>query len=288
MSADYDVTGKDLLEINPADWLSFLGQPRPPERVRTIGAELSTIVRAADKVLWVDDPEPWILHIEFQTSWDGDLPERTFAYNALLRQRHKVPVVSVVILLRPAADGSAITGSIRTAAPFGTPWEFRYEVLRLWQLPSESILQGPLSLLPYAPLSQVDEMALPSIVERMKERIDQEANDSLATKLWDATFILMGLKYTEELSKDLLSGVKHMKDSVTYQAIRRDGLRDGLREGSEKEARKIVFLLGQERFGPPNATIAAAIDAINSVEALETLSTKLLRVSSWTELLNAD
>jgi hypothetical protein len=65
MATPFDAAAKDLIEMAPADWLAFLGQPRPPELVRVVDADLSaTVSTSTDKVIRVDDPEQWLLLIE--------------------------------------------------------------------------------------------------------------------------------------------------------------------------------------------------------------------------------
>ena len=114
MSEPYDVATKDLLELSPADWLTFLGQPAG-KSVRLVGAELSTVTTQADKVMLVEDVPPWILHLELQANRDISLPRRLLRYNALLVGRHGWPVSSVVVLLRPSADGANLTVRMATA-----------------------------------------------------------------------------------------------------------------------------------------------------------------------------
>jgi hypothetical protein len=67
-----------------------------------------------------------------------------------------------------------------------------------------------------------------------------------------------------------------MKESSTYQAI--------LEEGRIEEARRLLLLLGSDRFGPPDSGERAAIDAITSVERLEELVVRLLDASGWEKL----
>ena len=58
MGMPYDSSTKNLIELAPADWLAFLGQPRPPELVHVIDADLSaTASTATDKVIRVEDAE---------------------------------------------------------------------------------------------------------------------------------------------------------------------------------------------------------------------------------------
>ena len=72
-----------------------------------------------------------------------------------------------------------------------------------------------------------------------------------------------------------------MKESVTYQAI----LEEGEEKGALAKARKFVLRLGGSRFGPPEARVTAALEAITDVERLEELGERLLKVATWQELL---
>src|SRR5688572_8937514 len=102
--AVFDAVGKDLVEFSPVGWVTFLDCPRPADRVHVIDADLSaTVSTATDKVVRVDDPTPWLLMIELQANWDGDLPFDLLRRYALLRHRHRLPVACVVVLLRPSA-----------------------------------------------------------------------------------------------------------------------------------------------------------------------------------------
>jgi len=64
---------------------------------------------------------------------------------------------------------------------------FRYQVVRVWQLPVEVLLNGGLGILPLAPLSAVTEIELPSVIARMEQRLRQEATPEEFGTLWTAT-----------------------------------------------------------------------------------------------------
>ena len=121
----------------------------------------------------------------------------------------------------------------------------------------------------------------------MKERIAVKASPSVAKVLLAATFILIGLNYGEEAIKSLLTGVSEIRESVTYQAILREGEQKGEQIGSVNEARKIILMQRRLRFGLPNKAIEEALHEITEIENLEKLTTKRLRVTSWKELLDA-
>ena len=69
-----------------------------------IDSDLSTVTAEADKVFRVVGPEPYLVHIEMQSSADPTLPRRLLRYNVLLDYRHDIRVWSVAILLRPEAE----------------------------------------------------------------------------------------------------------------------------------------------------------------------------------------
>src|SRR5258708_29282700 len=134
MSKRFDAVLKHLPEDYPQDWAQLAGVKRPA-RVTVIDADLSTVTAAADKVLRIDEPDPWLLHFEFQASYDARLSQRLLQYNVLLHVRHSLPVRSVAILLSPKADGKAMTGHVQVRLPNGKAYhEFDYDVIRLWQL----------------------------------------------------------------------------------------------------------------------------------------------------------
>lgn len=163
--------------------------------------------------------------------------------------------------------------------------EFRYQVLRVWQRPAETFLAGGLGTIPLAPLSDVSQDALPSVIHRMEERFTGEAAPADAAKLWAATYILMGLRYSAEFTDQLFHGALTMEESTTYQAIIAKGRAEGRVEGQAAEARKILLRQGTKRFGSPDARTRSAIEAIADVDRLEQLTERLLDVSSWDELL---
>src|SRR5271157_4029118 len=156
--------------------------------------------------------------------------------------------------VRGCAEGPAMTGLLQHRWPDGLVYhEFRYNVVRTWERPADEILAGGLATLPLAPLARVKENELPAVVQAMRQRLDREATRSQAGTLWTATYVLMGLTYSDELVDRLLEGVQSMKESVTYQKILREGRAEGRvegrAEGRAEEARRILRRQGTRRFG---------------------------------------
>jgi predicted transposase YdaD len=278
----FDSTLKELEERKPRPWLSlWLGRPIPA--VQVINSDLSTITAEADKLFRVEGPRPWIIHNEFEASYKVDAPLKGLRYSVLARYRHGLPVQTIFILLRPEADGPAMSGKLEEELPDGTKYLlFEYTVVRVWELPVEQILAGDLVTLPLAPIARVSAEDLPGVVRRMDERIEQEATPSEAQVLRTAALILTGLRHPQETLKALFQGVRGMKESSAYQMI----LEEGREEGMIRGTRQTLLRQGRKRFGPPSPDVEAKLEAILALDQLQKVADRILDVSSWEELMS--
>lgn len=303
----FDATLKALVDLRPGDWLALLGVPTP-QHVEVVDTDLSTYSGVADKVLRVSDAEgEWIQHLEPQASPAPDIDDRVLAYQSLLRLRHRLPVDSVLILLRPEADVPRVHGRVYSWSPRGRcRIEFDYDVLRLWEIPAGALVEGGLATLPLATLGNMSGTNLERVIHRLGERLDREADPTGKSELWTATYILMGLRYSPEQVAGLLSGVRNMRESATYQAILREGEQRGLEKGIEKglergiergiekgllqgrldEGRRLLRLFGARRLGEPSAEVLARIEALEDADRIDALAMKVAEVESWAEVWN--
>lgn len=312
MSKPFDATTKDLLEADPEAWLAYLGQPTT-DPIEIVDSDLSTISAESDKVFRVAGLIPYFVHAELQSSLDLTLPRRLLRYNVLLDYRHGARVWSVAVLLRPEADHPGLTGTLDLRLPDGRPLHnFRYGVVRAWQQPVESLLRGRLGTLPMALLADLPSGSERSVVQRIDERLLNEAPVAEAARLMTSTFLLAGLRFEREAMADLFLGVRTMnlldskilKDSSSYQLlmkmmrkdlepeIRKD-LESAIREDLEPairnvEARSILLDLATDRFGPPTTIQRASLEAIEDHDRLSRLCRKVVKLSSWDELLVAE
>jgi predicted transposase YdaD len=292
MSKPFDATLRKLIELEPVAWLRFLHIPvADPARVKVIDSNISTVTAEADKVLWVGEPEPWIEHVELQASRKLDLPERVHWYSTIMRHGFKVPVHSTIILLRPAANGPELNGVFEQKDRHGDVYDcFRYDVVRVWEQPVEEVLAAGLAVLPLAPVSNVAEERVPSVLLAMSDRMARESSREQAATLWTATCILMGLRYEEkqvaafiEGVSAMLFGIEGIEESSVYQGI----LRKGEAKGQIEEARENLLRLGRRKLSPPEERVKARIASITDLGTLHALQDRILDVSSWDELLGS-
>ena len=302
----FDTAAKELIWEDPAAWLARFGIG-PPGLVQIIESEATTLAATADKVIKVLSNPPYLVNIELQSSHETNLVRTMWMRQTLLDYRHDLPVLTVLVLLRKEANSPRLSGEYVRKLPDGTLTNrYAYKVVRLWREKPEAFLEAGPALAPLAPLAAVTEAELPDLVRRMAERINREP-PLRASKLWTATFLLMGLRYPDTLTVRLLEGVASMRESTTYQWIlkegreegikqgiqegrqegRQEGLQEGLHEGRVTEARRLLLHLGVRRIGNPPPKAKAAVDRIDQIERLELLIDRIhdAEVTSWNQLL---
>jgi len=226
-------------------------------------SELSIEPIRADSLILLGS-ERVILHLEFQTQPDADLPFRMTDYRLRTYRRYpNTPMHQVVIYLKPTR--SPLVQQTMFAIP-GTHHQFA--VIRLWECPQEDLLRFP-GLLPLAILSRaVDKTeTLRQIAQRIARLPTKREQSNVAA----ATSILAGLVLEKAVIQQLLRE-EIMKESVIYQDI-------VLQEG---EALLIVRQLTR-RLGGMDATVEARIRGL-PVAQLEALAEALLDFTSEAEL----
>jgi hypothetical protein len=277
----YDATLKDLARDFPADYLARLDRP-PAKPVTVLNVDLSVVSSATDVVLGIGQPPEEVVHIDFQASASATKHLDILIYNALLHRQYKVPVHGIVVLLRPEAAHSNMTGQIHYAPrPQHGKMEFNYEVIRLWDIPAEEFVQGDLGTVPLAPLGKLPanltkEEGLAVVVPRAMERLQKDASEERLKALMVSALLLTGLIVKPDVALQLFKGFSAMRESSTFMAI--------LEEGRVMHARKILRKLGEKFLGPANEATVNRLESIGDVEQLDTLTERVVDVSSWEEL----
>jgi predicted transposase/invertase (TIGR01784 family) len=192
-----------------------------PNRTKTLRT-LSLDPIRADALILLESNRS-VLHLEFQTRPDPDLPFRMLDYRARVyrRYRNKTMRQVVIYLKQTGSDLVQQTSFVleRTRHDF--------DVVRLWEQPKDLFLQYP-GLAPFAVLSQTDDPE--ATLRQAAQVVNQIVDPSTQANLTAASAILAGLKLQDEviyrvLRKDI------MKESTVYRSILEEGLAEGLAEG---------------------------------------------------------
>ena len=283
MGMTFDATLKDMGRESPQGFLTTFDQT-PTLPTRLLNVDLSTVTTAADLLIGLGEPLVEVVHLDFQSSAAAWKHADILAYNGLVFTQYHVPVHSIVVLLRPEAAHSNMTGSIRYAPrPGRGSLDFSYEVKPLWQRPAAGLLSGDLWVVPLAMRVELQtgmtlEEGLASVAQQTARRLEQEADPARAKKLLTDAYLLTGLRVRRAVAAQIFRGVRVMQESDTYLAI--------IDEGQEKHAKKMLLRLGTKRFGPADDTVQARLNAITDLERLDRQVERLLEASSWEDLLD--
>ena len=69
-----------------------------------------------------------------------------------------------------------------------------------------------------------------------------------------------------------------MEESDTYLMI--------LDEGQEKGVREIILLVGEDQFGPPDASVRAGLKNITDLDRQKRIARRTPKAASWQEILD--
>ena len=286
MPRHYDAATRDLMEIDPASFLKYLGfEVHGPVAVKN--CDLTSVVAESDSVLLIEEDPPWLGHVEFQTSSEIDLDLRIDRYNLLVEYREKLPVVSTVLLLRSQADSPRLTGHRIQSAPNRANYrEFHYHVVRAWEQPVDSILRGPVTMLPLATLAMDAENKITAVINQVEERFSTEPDDSLVNQLRLDAMILMGLRFSKQFIQCSPWRTEKMRESTFYQGILEEGIEQGIEQGREEGAVGLFMRVATKRFGPASHDVFQIINGIHDLEIIAQLTERVTEVQTWGELLD--
>lgn len=217
----FDNICKFLVENFSSDFATWLlGEPITLTELSP--KELSLEPIRADALILLQSDEV-VLHLEFQTQPDANIPFRMVDYR--LRTYRRFPhkrMRQVVIYLQQTNSELVQQTTFTLEETF-----HRFQVLRLWEQSTSVFLQYP-GLLPFAVLTNTNSPAetLRQVASEISNINDQRTQSNVAA----STFILAGLVLDQNIIQQLLRR-EVMRESVTYQAILAEGLAEGRAEG---------------------------------------------------------
>ncbi len=214
-----------------ATWL--LGEPI--ELVELSPKELSLEPIRADSLI-LRQSNDLVLHTEFQTNTDVNIPFRMADYRLRVHRRYpNKTMTQVVIYLRKTASELVYQDTFSLEKT-----THQFNVIRLWEQPTELFFSSQ-GLLPFAVLSQTENKL--DTLENVANQLQKINNGRVQANLSASTAILSGLVLEEkDIQRILRSDI--MKESTMYQAILREGkeegMQEGIKEGVEKVARNMI------------------------------------------------
>ena len=278
----FDSTCKFLAESFSSDFASWLiGEPIPLTELSP--SELSLEPIRADALILLASEE-YILHVEFQTEPDSNMPYRMADYRLRVYRRFpQKQMKQVVIYLTPSNSDYVYQTAFEIP---GTRHEF--DVIRLWEQPTQLFLEST-GLLPLAVLTNTSNQA--QTLRQVAERIDAVPEMRVQSNVAASTGILAGLT----LERDFINQVLRkeiMQQSVIYQEWKEEFLQEGREEGREEGRQEgklegeqsLILRLLNRRIGGVSPESRSQIQSL-SLDQIEALGEALLDFTESADLV---
>ncbi len=227
----YDNTCKFIAETFPTDiatWL--LGSPLTLTKLEP--SELSLEPIRADSLIMLQSEEV-VLHVEFQTDPDSEIPFRMADYRLRVFRRYpRKQMRQVVVYLRKT--GSQL---VKQTVFEISGLRHSFEVIRLWEQPTSAFLGSP-GLLPFAVLSQTDDRA--EVLREVGRRTEALGLRREQSNVMASAALLAGLVLEKELIYRVLRR-DIMRESVIYKEIKAEGETEGIQKGKLAKAREVAL-----------------------------------------------
>lgn len=236
----FDNTCKFLAENFSSDFATWLlGEPITLTKLSP--KELSLEPIRADAIILMQSDE-LVLHIEFQTLPEEDIPFRMADYRLRGYRRFPLkPMRQIVVYLQKVTSKKHLKLVNNTKFALEQTVH-RFQAIRLWEQPTDLFLNTP-GLLPFAVLS--DTSNKDSTLQEVATQIDSITDRRTQNNVTASAAILVGLVLEEDVIQRILRR-DIMQESVIYQSIKEEGREEGKEEGAETAAKKIAVNLLQE------------------------------------------
>ncbi|MCL1494214.1 MAG: Rpn family recombination-promoting nuclease/putative transposase [Pseudanabaena sp. Salubria-1] len=244
--------------------------------------ELAVEPIRADSLILLE-AEGLLLHLEFQTKADRQIPFRMLDY--WVRATRRFPdknIHQVVIYLKETSADVVYQHKFE-----GSKTSHEFEVIRLWEQSADKFLEN-VGMLPFAIL--VKDSDKKHLLQEIAQKIDQIPELNTRQTIAAATYVLAGLVLDKDVIKQVLRR-DAMRESVTYQEILQEGRQEGRQEGLKKgeiNGRKqglvsVILRLLMHKFGNVSPKIQTRFARLK-ISRLENLAEAILDFESLADL----
>ncbi|HEX2689672.1 MAG TPA: hypothetical protein VHN14_23805 [Kofleriaceae bacterium] len=288
--AELDVTFRRLLRDLPQPLMQLafpqraiesLG-PLDPSVDRTRQLTTDNMVRA------IEGSTEVVVHVEIERDWRPKLADRLFDYASAAVTATRLPVWSVVVLLRPGGRPPQGTGVCRVPGADGDAFVFRYQVVPLWQLDAREMQAqlGPAGAPFCAAMRGADEAFIRELVAEVQIHPGLAPRDRRSTiqLLYIVSAVILGSEtarrifHVESIIQDpnVQALIREWEDKGRAEGHaegRTEGHAEGRTEGRAEEARSLLLKVLRARSLLVTSDVRARIDS----------EADLARLESWLE-----
>jgi predicted transposase/invertase (TIGR01784 family) len=217
-----------------------------------------------------------ILHLEFQVlvASNPPLALRLLDYWVRLYRQYRVPIIQIVILLKPTGQVVEDTFAVGTT-------RHTFQVIKMWEQDPLPLLQDE-ALLPLAVLAATTKPT--QLLKQVDVAISRIEETDRRKDVAACAKIMAGLRYKKTLIEGLFREPM-MRESVIYQEILQEGRQEGRQVGLQEEARSLVLRQLTRKLGVLDTQIVDRISALEFTQ-LEDLAEALLGFDHPSDLDN--
>jgi hypothetical protein len=244
-----DVSFRQLLRGVPRPILRLAFPRRKLEPLGPIDPSVDRArQRTADNLFRVRDGRTQAaIHVEVEREWKAAIPPRLFEYASVAAAATRLPLSSVVVLLRPGGRPPSDVGVYRIPGIGGDAFVFRYHVVPLWRLDARR-MRGQLGL-QGAPFCVAMRGSNESFVRELATDVLRDR--SLSERDRRSTLQLLYIVSAAILGSDTARRIFHMESIIQDPNVqelirewedkgRAEGLVEGRAEGHALEARVLL------------------------------------------------
>ena len=228
-----------------------------------------------------------LVHIEFQSFFDGSMAQRMWEYNTLATFSYNRPTCSFVIYLKKCEVPESL---YEWTFPNGEViHHFHFKVIKLWEIPTLMLKQtGLVGIFPLIVLTKDGKRR--EVVDEVITRLQQQGGESVK-ELISLTYIFATLAFENQgdltwLKRRINQMQDFLQESWLYQEIMQKGFEKGREEERLqrlKDQRLLLMTIIHMHF--PNITSLAQkqAEAIKDPEVLQGLIFKVLAAEAEEE-----
>ncbi len=292
--AEFDIVSKYLVQHYPADFARFALGRDDVEGAEVIDPEQLTVeARQTDSLLRVRlGSEEVLVHTEFQAadSTQPPMARRMVGYIGRAVEQYGLPVVSIVIYLRPAA-GRRDPGYYLQDRP-GHRILVEYQVIRLSELDGQRILEsGHVGLWSFVPLMRPTGRPADWLETCMRAVQAQPLDRATKADCLAGMSLLSGLVYGRETVSAIFLK-EGLMDIIRESPVAQYLTQQGIEQGGRERAIEALLDVLEIRFALDAAEpLAAHVRGMEDLQRLKHLHRAAIQVESlkaFQALLDAD
>jgi Domain of unknown function (DUF4351) len=229
-----------------------------------------------------------LIHLRVQKWYQPDLDRYLYEESRKLERKFGTMPLVAVFLMWPPAEGPGMTGRYEEKRAAGKLKRvFTYKIRRAWEMTPEEVTQSPGTML-LAPLTKDSRKRMPEIMQMVTTGLDKcKADAKMRGMVWEAIYWSMGLICELEeahraLGEDRVAFIQATRGYLQAKGQAFLGAHAATQhEGPLAAARALVLRQATRRFG---SVPAEALEAITSLEELESLAGRVLTAADWPTL----